>query len=145
MLKQLHIVDKILYSVGFTNQLDKMNMKDIPAVSTRLLDVDIVGAERKQYWNYRSVVSSLEYLQCIARLDITMAVEQYTKFCNNPKASYEEAVKHICKYLLKTQDMGLLLKPDKTRGLECYVDADWARSWIHLLSHDPMLAKFRTG
>ena len=77
--------------------------------------------------------------------DITFAVQQCARFCNDPKASHEEAVKHICCYLLKTQDKGLFLKPDKSRGLECYVDADQAGSWTKRSSHDPMSAKSRTG
>ena len=99
-------------------------MKDILAVSTWLLDVDNVRDEKKQHWNYSLVFGSLKCFQCMTWPDITMAVQQCAQFCNNPMASHEETVTHIGRYLLKTQDMGLLLKPDKTRGLECYIDVD---------------------
>ena len=33
------------------------------------------------------------------------------------------------RYLLKTRKRGIIYKPDKTIGLECYVDADFASGW----------------
>ncbi len=58
-----------------------------------------------------------------------MAVQQCARFCNNPQREHEEAVKRICRYLLKVKDRGLIMKPDRTCGLECFVDTDWAGSW----------------
>ena len=49
-------------------------------------------------------------------------------FCNNPGRDHEEAIKRICRYLLKTKSQGLTLRPDKSKGLECFVDADWVGS-----------------
>ena len=79
------------------------------------------------------------------RPDITFAVQQCTRFCNEPKQEHEEAVKCICPYLLKANDKGLIFHPDKTRGLECYVDADFAGSWHNRSSHDPISSHSRTG
>jgi len=36
-------------------------------------------------------------------------------------------------------------KPDKSKGLECFCDADWAGSWQHRSLHDPISAYSRTG
>ena len=47
--------------------------------------------------------------------------------------------------MLKTKTQGLKSKPDKTKGLECYVDADWAGSWTQLSSPDPLSVHSRTG
>ena len=33
------------------------------------------------------------------------------------------------RYLKSTPDEGIILKPDKTQGLTCYVDADYAGEW----------------
>jgi hypothetical protein len=79
------------------------------------------------------------------RPDVTMSVQQCARFCNNPKRKHEEAVKRVCRYLMKTKDKGLNLKPDKSQGLECYVDADWAGSWQRRSCHDPLSAHSRTG
>lgn len=81
----------------------------------------------------------------MVRPDITMAVQQCARFCNEPGRQHEEAVKRICRYLLKTQDRGLIFRPDASRGLECYVDADWAGSWRDRSSNDPLSAHSRTG
>ena len=82
------------------------------------------------------MVGCLSYIQGMICRDLTM---QCMQFCNSPKHAHEEAVK--CYYLslcLKTKDQGLVLKPDTTKGLECYLDADWAGSWQDHSSHDPI-------
>ena len=58
------------------------------------------------------------------RPDITFATQQCAQFNNAPTRKHELAVKRICRYLMKTKDKGLILKPDKEKGLECHVDAD---------------------
>ena len=73
----------------------------------------------------------------MVRPDITMPVQQCARFCNNPRQKHEEAVKRICRYLLKTKNRGLILVADPTRGLECHVDADWDGSWQDRSSNDP--------
>jgi hypothetical protein len=45
---------------------------------------------------------------------------------NNPKMSHEKAVKRIIRYLKRTKDEGLIMQVDKTEGIECFVDADFA-------------------
>jgi hypothetical protein len=63
-----------------------------------------------------------------------------------PKKSHGEAVKRIGRYLLETRDKGLIIKPDHEKGLECYVDADFAGNWDHrVAAEDPNTAKSRTG
>ena len=59
-----------------------------------------------------------------------MPTQQCTRFYNDPKLEHEVAVKSICRYLLKTRDKDLVLQPYKSKGLQCYVDADWVGSWI---------------
>lgn len=79
------------------------------------------------------------------RPDCTFAVQQCARFCNNPTQAHEEAVKRICRYLLRTRHRGIVLCPYKSRGLECMVDADWAGSWRDHSSHDPLSSHSRTG
>jgi hypothetical protein len=109
------------------------------------LDNDPNGKHREQSWNYRSAVGCLSYIQAMIQPDTTMPVQQCTRFCNEPKRDHEEAVKRICRYLLKTKDQGLILKLDKSSGLECFVDADWAGSWRDRSSNDPLSSHSRTG
>ena len=46
---------------------------------------------------------------------------------------------------MKTRDQGLLLHPDKSCGLECYIDADLAGLWNDNTLNDPTNAHCRTG
>ena len=55
-----------------------------------------------------------------------MATHQCTKFSSYLKQSHFNAVKRIVKYLLGMKDKGLILKPDVTKGIECFVNADFA-------------------
>ena len=71
----------------------------------------------------------LNYLTGSTRPDIAMAVHQISRFSNNPKLSNEKIVMRICRYLIGTADKGMIFKPDKTKGLELYVDADFAGNW----------------
>jgi hypothetical protein len=144
VLEQPRMIERILEMVGL-NSDERTKMHDTPACSNNLLDKDPNGAPRTQGWNYRSVVGSLSYLHHMIRPDLTFSVQQCARFSNNPSKEHEEAVKRICRYLLRTKDKGLVLKPDASRGLECFVDADWAGSWQHRSSTDPLSAHSRTG
>ena len=59
-----------------------------------------------------------------------MPVNQCAHFCNNPNEHHEKTVKRITIHLIKTRNKGLILRPDLAKGLECFVDADWAGSWL---------------
>eukprot|EP00980_Cylindrotheca_fusiformis_P020026 scaffold7110_cov112-Cylindrotheca_fusiformis.AAC.1 len=144
-LSQPAMIDRILQMVGFDPTNNHVKLHDTPACDRNILDRDPGGLPSTSRWNYRSVVGSLCYLQAMLRPDLTMAVQQAARFCNEPQKQHEEAVKRICRYLLKTKDKGIVFKPDKSRGLECFVDADFAGSWQHRSSQDPLSACSRTG
>jgi hypothetical protein len=55
------------------------------------------------------------------------------------------AAKRIGRYLAATRDKGLILKPDKNKGFECYVDADWAGNWATSDANETASALSRTG
>ena len=68
----------------------------------------------------------LGYFQGTTRPDIAMATHQCERFNNYPHLSHERAVKRIGRYLLDTRDKGMIYRPDITRGIERYVDADFS-------------------
>ena len=74
-----------------------------------------------------------------------MPVHQAAKFSKNPKKSHGTAVKRTVKYLKGTDDMGLILKPDLSKGLEVYVDEVFAGSCEKDASEDPYTVHSRTG
>ena len=100
--------------LGLDPGADLVKLHDTPACDRHLLDKNPEGQPRQHTWNYRSAVGCLSYLQAMVRPDLTMAVQQGAQFCNDPKQAHEEAVKRICRYLLKTRSQGVVLKPDKT-------------------------------
>ena len=87
----------------------------------------------------------LNYLTGSTRPDIAMAVHQIARFSNNPKLSHEKSIMRICRYLIGTADKGMIFKPDKTKGLELYVDADFAGNWKNAGEEHPENCMSRTG
>ena len=57
------------------------------------------------------------YLQGTSSPDISMATHQRARFNSCPKLCHERAVKIICKYLLDTNDKGIIFQPDPKKGL----------------------------
>ena len=94
-----------------------------------ILNKDENGPARKASWKYRGIIGMLGYLQGTTRPDIEMATNQCTRFNNDPHLSHEQAFKRIGRYLLDTRDKGMMYRSDITRGLECYVDADFSGGW----------------
>ena len=58
-----------------------------------------------------------------------MATHQCARFSIRPMRSHEIAVMRIGRYLLGTKDRGMIYRPDSKRGLEIFVDADFAGGW----------------
>ena len=76
---------------------------------------------------------------------ISMATHQCARFNNDPKLSHDRTVKKIVRYLLDTRDKGIIFKPDLSKGLECYVDADFAGGWKDGDHDAPESVLSRTG
>ena len=49
------------------------------------------------------------------------------------------------RYLLDTRKCGIIYKPDRSKGLECYVDADFAGGWIQANASNAENVLSRTG
>ena len=130
--------------VGLDVDNDNVKQVPTPALHTKILQRDPDGPPRKENWNYRGAVGCLSYIQSMGRPDITYATQQAARFSHCTRRSHEEAVKRICRYLHGTKDLGMTFRPNKSKGLECYVDADWAGSWHEDFSDDPTNAMSRT-
>ena len=109
----------------------------MPADPNVKLHKDKDGLPRTDEWHYRSLIGQLNYLTQSTRPDIQFAVHQCARFSKDPKKSHEVAAKRIVRYLRRTKDQGIILKPNKKLGLECYVDADFAGSWDQDQALDP--------
>jgi hypothetical protein len=69
------------------------------------------------------------YLTGSVHPDIAMAVHLCARFSVFPMRLHEQAVMRIGRYLLSTRKKGMTYKPDSSKGLELYVNADFAGGW----------------
>ena len=142
-LTQPFLIQRIITALG--SAVTNANTKRTPAQHKVILSKDEYGPARKQLWNYRSVIGMLNYLAASTRPDILFAVHQCARFSSDPKLCHEQGVKRIVRYLKGTLDQGLILTPDSSRSVECYVDADFAGSYKAEDADKPVSVLSRTG
>ena len=114
-------------------------------VGKPLLNRDLDGIPRKHPWLYRGAVGMLSYLANSVRPEIQMAVHQTARFSMNPMRSHELAIMRIGRYLVDNPDRGMIYTVDKSKGLEVYVDADFAGCWSSADSSNADNVLSRTG
>lgn len=139
-LKQAGLTERVISTLGLADG----NPNYVPAIA-EALGSDPDGPPMKETWDYRSVVGMLLYLSNNSRPDIAFAVHQCARFSHAPKQSHAAAVKTIGRYLLRTRDQGLILKPTGDLAIDCYVDADFAGLWKREDDQNPLCVKSRTG
>ena len=106
-----------------------------------LLNKDGYILVRKCVWNYMAALGILSYLQGSTQQEISMAVHQCARFCNNLLLVHKHAFIRITKYLSSTSTYvdlidvnwrltthGVFYKP-KIKIIECYVDNDFSRKF----------------
>jgi len=87
----------------------------------------------------------LSYLANSVRPEIMMAVHQTARFSVNPMRSHELAVMRIRRYLCDNCERGITYKVDRSKGIEVYVDADFAGGWSCADSDNADNVLSRTG
>ena len=142
-LVQPFLIQRIIDLLGIEGDTVH-NTKPTLAVKL-LLHKDLRGKSRKNQWNYRLAIGMLKYLQGTTHPDIAMAVHQCARFSINPMLSHKRAVKRIGRYLLGNKFRGIVFKPDPQKGLECFVDADFAGGYSKEDAGDPDNVLSRTG
>ena len=143
-LTQKRLIDSILSDLG----LDHPNstVKGTPAASSKLLSRHLDSEPFDGHFDFRRALGKLNYLEKTSRGDIAYATHQCARFQGNPKVEHGLAVKWIGRYLLGTRDKGYIIKPDPSKGLEVYVDADLSGNWDKdLAGIDPDTARSRHG
>jgi hypothetical protein len=140
LLTQKGLTDKIIRVAC----MEECNAKPTPSLEEPL-GKDLGGDPFTEEWKYSEIVGMLLYLANNSRPDIAYAVHQCARFTHDPKQSHAEAVKRIIRYLQGTKDKGIVLRPDGSKGVDCYVDADFAGLWKNEDAQDPVSVKSRTG
>jgi Reverse transcriptase (RNA-dependent DNA polymerase) len=140
ILTQTGLTDRIIATLGLADA----NPNWVPAPPDAV-GSDPDGPPMKETWEYRSVIGMLLYLSTNTRPDIAFAVHQCARHSHAPKQSHAQAVKMIGRYLLRTREEGLILKPTGDLAVDCYVDADFAGLWKREDDQDPVCVKSRSG
>ena len=104
------------------------------------------GPWHSESWNYASAVGMLMYLASNAHPEIQFAVHQCAMFTHCPHKCHTTVIKHIGHYLkgILTTKLGLILKPEGTLQLDCYVDASFSGLWGYEDDQDPVIAHSHT-
>ena len=125
-MTQPHLMKQIMKDMGMNAQTKP---RKLPAASSRILKRHQESKGHDKSFNYRSVIGKLNYLEKSTRPDISYAAHQCARFVEDPRVEHTKAVRQIARYIQGTKDKGLIVKPDKQKGLEVYVDADFAGTW----------------
>jgi len=103
------------------------------------------GEPRKWTYSYPSYIGRLNFLSGSTRPDIAYATHRCARFSKDPRRCHEDALKKIIRYLKKTAEKGMIISPDRSKGLECYVDASFCEGWSSDAIVDPTNCYSRTG
>jgi hypothetical protein len=143
ILTQPQLIKSIIEDMHFQ---DNTKERETPALSTKILNRDKDGSPMEQTFHYRRAIGKLNFLEKSTRSDIAYAVHQCARFCEDPKESHAQAVKHIVRYLKATKDQGMILTPQMDKSFDCYVDSDFCGLWNRANAMmDPSTSKSRTG
>lgn len=75
---------------------------------------------------YREAVGCLLFLAMISRPDISYAVGLVSRFCNGFDSNHWNVIKRIFRYLIITEDYGILYRGYHTSDIKGFSDADYA-------------------
>jgi hypothetical protein len=74
---------------------------------------------------YRSLVGSLMYT-VVTRPDVAVAVSMCARYLSAPTVAHLDSAVRVLRYLLHTNNLGLVYSTTPSPTLETYVDASWA-------------------
>ena len=140
---QPHLIDQILTDLKMN--YNDVKGKSIPAQSSKILSRHSNSTPHDQSFNYKSILGKLGYLEKGSRPEIAYIVHQCARFSTSPKTEHSKAIRWLARYLHSTKDQGMIFQPDTSKGLELYVDADFAGNWNPEETQDVDTARSRHG
>ena len=141
-MSQPYLSKQILKALRLDGRCKKRN---IPAPSTKTLTRYPDSESFDGSFNYRSVIGQLNYLEKGTRPDIAFQSHQCARYSADPKVEHGQAVRWLGRYIAATADEGLIIEPDESKGLEVYVDSDFAGLWDKLDTSNRDTARSRHG
>jgi hypothetical protein len=94
---------------------------------------------------YAPAVGSLMYTMVATRPYIAYTVGIVSRFMHNPGCPHWNAMKHIFRYLVGTQDYGIKFRPNEPLGPVGYTDSDYAGCLDTRKSTSGYIFKFGNG
>ncbi|OIW12049.1 hypothetical protein TanjilG_24473 [Lupinus angustifolius] len=112
--------------------LEKANMSNAKPINSPMVHTVKLTKEGSNHLEnpslYRSIVGALQYAT-ITRPDIAYSVNKVCQFLANPLEEHWSAVKRILRYLVGTQNHGIIFQPTIPASplpITGFCDADWA-------------------
>ena len=140
---QPHLIDQILNDLKMDKE--EVKTKSIPCMVSNILNGGNNEEPFDNSFHYRSIIGKLNYLEKGTRSDISYITHQCARFTSNPKSNHAKAIRWVARYLKGTRKKGFVMKPDPTKGLEVYVDADFSGNWSREDSINQDSARSRHG
>ena len=111
-----------------TFNMDACRVNKTPAERARLTCTSEEDEEEVDVRAYKKAVGMLQWLSHCTRPDITLAVNEVSKFSKRPASRHWTAVKRIMRYLAGTRELGIGYQQGsgKQLALRAYVDSDYA-------------------
>ena len=141
-MKQPYLINQILEDMHMN---ERTKGKQIPAASSKILKRHLSSPQFDNSFAYRSIVGKLNYLEKGSRPDISYATHQLARFTTDPREEHGQAARWLARYLKRTKEKGLIMKPDPGKGLEVHVDADFAGNYDYFDTSNSDTAKSRHG
>ena len=142
-LSQPHLIDQILKDLKMN--VPNLKLKQTPCKSSAILKANAAGKPFDNSFHYRSIIGKLNYLEKGSRSDISYITHQCARYTEQPMDNHARAIRWLAKYLKGTRDKGFTMTPDITKGIEVFVDADFAGNWDRDNSLHPDTARSRHG
>ena len=142
-LSKPHLIEQVIKYLGLNH--DRVLSKPIPAASSKILYDHKKSPLFDDSFHYRLVIVKLNYLKRSCRPDIAYIVHQCARFSTDPRREHGQALRWLGKYLKDNVNEGTTLQPEKGRGLEVWVDADFSGNWNRPESEYRDTARSRHG
>jgi hypothetical protein len=108
------LIYQILKDVG----LSQVSNTNSTPCHQSILQRDLHGAPCKGKFHYRSVEGKLNFLEKGTGPDIAYNMHQCARFSKDTRASHEDAIMWLCKYLMATKDDGIIYDPKRDQSIE---------------------------
>ena len=124
---------------------ESVKQKDTPSMVSKILTKGADQNEFDKSFHYRSIIGKLNYLEKGTRSDISYITHQCARYTENPRSNHAKAIRWLARYLKGTRDKGFEMKPDLSKGIEVFVDADFCGNWDRKDSLNTDTARSRHG